>query len=87
MMEKIFVTITGCTLDFETVRQMMEPLALRDNEFATLVAWNDRDKGIHSPQCLKCEIKGEPGWEVYGRNHGGRLRISVNDDTWVLIYS
>ncbi|MFP7755820.1 AF1514 family protein [Thermodesulfobacteriota bacterium B35] len=86
-MQEITIAVTGCTLDFETVRRMAEPLALRDNEFATLVAWNDADKGIHSPQCLKCEIKGEPAWEVYGRNHGGRLRISVNDETWVLIYS
>ncbi|MGE4559854.1 MAG: AF1514 family protein [Desulfobulbus sp.] len=32
-------------------------------------------------------MKGEPGWEVYGRNHGGRLRIAFNQETIVLIYS
>ncbi len=86
-MQNIQINITGYEPDFEMVRQMAEIIALRDNEYATLVSWNDRQKGVHSPQCLKCEIKGDPGWEVYGRNHGGRLRISVNDDTWVLIYS
>ena len=86
-MEHIRITLEGMDLDFAAVRQFTEILALRENEFATLVAWNDRERNTHSPQCLKCEIKGEPGWEVYGRNHEGRLRISINDDQYVLIYS
>jgi len=86
-MQEIEVTVTGMALDLALVRKMVEPLALAGDEMASLISWNDRDRGIHSPQCLKCEIKGEPGWEVYGRNHGGRVRISVNDDSFVLIYS
>ena len=86
-MKNIQITIKGMETDFDIVRRMTEILALQGNEFATLVSWNDRDKDVHSPQCLKCEIKGEPGWEVYGRNHEGRLRISVNDDRFVFIYS
>jgi hypothetical protein len=87
IMQPVTIEISGYAIDFEQARQLAESLALRDNEFATLVSWNDREKGVHSPQCLKCEIKGDPGWEVYGRNHGGRLRISFNDDAYVLIYS
>ena len=86
-MEDVRITLEGISVDFDILRKMTEILALRDNEFATLVSWNDRDKNVHSPQCLKCEIKGAPGWEVYGRNHEGRLRISVNDDQFVLIYT
>jgi len=86
-MQPVAVDISGYTFDFEQAKRMAELLALRDNDFATLVAWNDREKGIHSPQCLQCEIKGDPGWEVYGRNHEGRLRISFNDDAFVFIYS
>lgn len=86
-MQPVIVELSGYEVDFEQARQMAELLALRDNEFATLVSWNDRAKGVHSPQCLKCEIKGDPGWEVYGRNHEGRLRISFNDDAFVFIYS
>ena len=86
-MQDVRISVKGVELDFDLVRRMAEPLALAGNEFATLVSWNDRDRDVHSPQCLKCEIKGEPGWEVYGRNHQGRLRISVNDDRFVLIYS
>jgi len=86
-MKDVRITLEGVSLDFETLRKMTEILAIRENEFATLVSWNDREKNVHSPQCLKCEIKGEPGWEVYGRNHEGRLRISINNDQFVLIYS
>lgn len=86
-MENVTISIAGIVPDFDMLRKMTEILALEDNEFATLVSWNDRGRGIHSPQCLKCEIKGDPGWEVYGRNHEGRLRISVNDDAFVFIYS
>jgi len=86
-MKNIQITIQGMEPDFDIVRKMTEILALQENEFATLVSWNDRDRDVHSPQCLKCEIKGDPGWEVYGRNHEGRLRISVNSDQFVLIYS
>lgn len=86
-MKNIELSIVGMEIDFELVRAVAEILALKGNEYATLVSWNDREKNIHSPQCLKCEIKGDPGWEVYGRNHEGRLRISINDDQYVLIYS
>lgn len=86
-MKDIQIRIEGISPDFEIIRKMTDILAFQDNAFATLVAWNDRDRDVHSPQCLKCEIKGEPGWEVYGRNHEGRLRISVNSDQFVLIYS
>ena len=86
-MQSVFITLSGYTVDFEQAKQIAELLALRDNEFATLVSWNDREKNIHSPQCLHCEIKGVPGWEVYGRNHEGRLRISINDDAFVFMYS
>ncbi len=86
-MHNVQIAVEGVNVDFETVRRMGELIALQENEYATLVAWNDRDGKRHSPQCLKCEIKGEPGWEVYGRNHAGRLRISINEDQFVLIYS
>jgi len=86
-MQSLSITVSDYNLNFEQAKQIAELLALRDNEFATLVSWNDREKNIHSPQCLHCEIKGAPGWEVYGRNHEGRLRISINDDAFVFIYS
>ena len=87
MMERVECTIHGYTVSFDQAREIGRLMAEEENEFATLVSWCDREKGVHSPCCLKCEFKGEPGWEVYGRNHEGRLRISFDDDRFVLIYS
>jgi hypothetical protein len=73
--------------DFELARQISALIAGRGHDEYTLVSWCDSLRGVHSPQCLHCEIKGEPGWLVYGRNHGGRLRIAFNNDALVFIYS
>ncbi len=86
-MRRITMTLEGEPLDLELARKISEVIASRENEETTLVSWCDSVRHTHSPQCLHCEIKGEPGWEVYGRNHGGRLRISFNEEAVVLIYS
>jgi len=87
MMKRVDIQIKGYTLDFDQARETGRIIAEKENDFVTLVSWCDREKGKHSPCCLKCELKGEPGWEVYGRNHEGRLRISFDDDRFVFIYS
>ncbi len=86
-MERVDIHISGYPVGFELARDIARLLAEEKNAMATLVSWNDAKRDIHSPQCLQCEIKGDPGWEVYGRNHEGRLRISINDDTFVFIYT
>lgn len=86
-MQHIDIQVEGVTIDFNLARQMGEQIAGRDSDEATLVSWCDSLRGVHSPQSLHCEIKGEPGWLVYGRTHGGRLRIGFNNDAFILIYS
>ncbi len=86
-MEKVRLGVEGYTLRFMEAKEIAKILAERDNEYSSLVSWCDNERQVHSPQCLKCEIKGEPGWEVFGRNHEGRLRISFNDDQFVFIHS
>ncbi|MHB1016157.1 MAG: AF1514 family protein, partial [Desulfurivibrionaceae bacterium] len=51
------------------------------------LAWYDAHREAHSPGCVQCEIKGRPGWEVYGENHGGRLKIIFNQGEYVFIQS
>ncbi len=86
-MKRLECTVQGYELDFDQAREVGKVIAEKENDFATLVSWCDREKGKHSPCCLKCEIKGDPAWEVYGRNHEGRLRISFDEDRFVFIYS
>ena len=86
-MQRVDIRSAGLTIDFSLARRIGDLIAERDNDQATLISWCDAGRGVHSPQGLLCEIKGEPGWQVYGRNHGGRLRISFNDEGIVLIYS
>lgn len=86
-MKKISCNINGYSVTFDQAKTMARMIAEPDNDFTTLVSWCDRDKGVHSPCCLKCEFQDEPGWEVYGKNHEGRLRISFDDDRFVFIYS
>ena len=86
-MQRIEIATKGYTLDFDQAKATGRLIAEKENDFATLVSWCDTENAKHSPCCLKCEFKGEPGWEVYGRNHEGRLRISFDDDRFVFIYS
>ncbi len=86
-MEEVTVTVTGVPLAFESARAIARLLAARDEPETMLVAWCDREQGKHSPSCVKCEIHGAPGWEVYGRNHGGRLRIALNNGAFVFIHT
>jgi hypothetical protein len=86
-MQRVDCEIRGYELDFDQAKDVSRLMAENENEYATLVSWCDREKGVHSPCCLKCEFDGEPGWEVYGKNHMGRLRISFDGDRFVFIYS
>lgn len=61
--------------------------ACKDDEDPMLMAWFDRDTGKFSPSCCQCDLQGGAAWETYGRNHGGRLRISINGDRFVFIYT
>lgn len=86
-MKDIFISITGMELDFDAARAISTALAEKGNEETTLVAWSDQKKNTHSPCCVRCEIGDKPGWEVYGENHEGRLKIIINDREFVFIYT
>ena len=85
-MERIDIAIKGCDLDYDVASNISRIIAEKDDEEPMLICWNDRARDMHSPSGVLCEFDGTPGWEVYGENHGGRLRISINDDDYVFIY-
>jgi len=86
-MQDIDLLVNGYAVDFDTARKIALAVAGQDEEEPVLIAWNDKGRDKHSPGCVQCEIKGAPAWEIYGRNHGGRLRISINNDDYVFICS
>ncbi len=86
-MESIAITVDGAGLDWNLARSLAYAIANRHDEDPMLMAWFDKITGKFSPSCCKCDIADGPAWEIYGKNHGGRFRISVNDDTYVFIYS
>lgn len=86
-MQNVALHIDGFDLTWDLARDLAYRLAVQDDEDPMLVSWFDKSTGKFSPSCCKCQIKDGAAWEVYGKNHGGRYRISVNDDTYVFIYS
>ena len=86
-MKDILISITGENLDFETARSIAFSLAGKGNNDTSLVAWHDSITQKHSPSCVRCEIGDRPGWEVYGENHAGRIRIIFNDRQYVFIHT
>ncbi len=86
-MNEIIVNIDNIELDFDIAQGIARLLAEKDNEFALLISWSDSKSGKHSPAAVHCEINGRPGWELYGENHEGRVKIILNDREYVFIYS
>lgn len=86
-MQDVALSIVGFDLNWDLARDLAYRLAAQDNEDPMLVSWFDASTGKFSPSCCKCQIQDGAAWEVYGKNHGGRYRISVNDDTYVFIYT
>ena len=86
-MKDILIAITGVELDFEMARKMASIIAQGKNRETDCIAWADARQKSHSPSYVQCEINGRPGWEVYGENHGGWLKIIFNQGEYVFIYS
>jgi hypothetical protein len=86
-MKEVFVSVKGLDVDYEGAHQMTMGLAKRGNADAALLAWFDKKKDRHSPSIVECNAAGLPGWEEYGRYHGGRLKFAVNDGEYVLVYT
>ncbi len=86
-MKKIRVNIDNMELDYDSAQKISRILAEKDNEPVMLISWFDKKRKKHSPAAVHCEINGREGWEVYGENHQGRIKITINDRDYVFIYS
>jgi hypothetical protein len=87
IMKTVSVKIDNMDLVYDTALEIARILAEKDNDLAMLISWYDKKEGKHSPAAVHCEINGAPGWEVYGENHEGRIKIIINEREYVFIYS
>ena len=86
-MKEIRITLEGDTLSQKEAQDKAESIARQDNPDTMVISRFNRPANACSPCCLKEPIGDKPGWEVYGENHGGRLKITVNDGEFVFILS
>lgn len=86
-MKNIQITLGSDNADFESARKEARIIAEKDNSEAEILSWHNRDANTQSPCCLKCDFDGTPAWEIFGKNHGGRLKIVVNKGQYVFITS
>jgi len=86
-MKKISVTISGCTISDQQAQEIGQLLAGGSNPDTYVVSRYNRLTNASSPCCLKGKIGEKPGWEVYGENHGGQIKIDVNDGDYIFIFS
>ncbi len=86
-MQDAKVTIRGLDLDFEYAKGIAKSIAAKKNPEADLMAWYDKKQERHSPSIVECNKVGLPGWEEYGRHHGGNLKVEINKGEYVFIYT
>lgn len=86
-MKEISVRISGYPVSREEAQEIGRLIAAKDNPETTVLARYNRETNSSSPCCLKGKFGDRPGWEVYGENHGGRLKINVNDGDYIFIFS
>lgn len=90
--KKISLQILGSFVsDLDTLIDVTRIIAKQRNPHTSLLSWYDRKSDRCSPSdtCSNsCSaIEDEPGWEKYARNHGGAIKIDVNNGDFVFIYS
>ena len=84
-MKNIEITISGEPIDQKQAQMMAQIVAEGENPESFVISRFSKPDNACSPCCLKSDLGGKPGWEVYGENHGGRIKISVNNGDYVFI--
>ena len=84
--EVINIKIDG-TVSQEMAQKRALEIAKQKNPDTMVISRFNRPANACSPCCLKDQIGNKPGWEIYGENHGGRLKINVNNGDYIFILS
>lgn len=79
------LTITGEELDFATAKRAARALIADEVHDPVLIAWYDGKKNELHPKVPECQDK--PCWLAYAEEHGGQLRIDVNEGEYSFIFA
>ncbi|MEN8133904.1 MAG: AF1514 family protein [Thermodesulfobacteriota bacterium] len=86
-MKEIDIQISGCNVSQGQAQEIGQLLAEQDNPDSMVISRFNRAANACSPCCLKGALGEKPAWEVYGENHGGQLKITVNKGDYIFIFS
>lgn len=86
-MQEIKISVVGKEISQAEAQGLGQVIAQTDNPETMAISRYNRLANSCSPCCLGGHLGNKPGWEVYGENHGGRLRISINDGDYIFIFS
>jgi hypothetical protein len=68
-------------LNFSSAKTLAENYASSCLSEPMLIAWFDGKKGEEHPHVPECQHK--PGWLAYAEGHGGRIRVDVNEYSFI----
>jgi len=86
-METISILTEKPLPDFDTARKITGALAKSLNPETSLLAWFDKKQNKRSPSEVLCDAEGVPGWEEYGRHHGGQKKVIIGNGDYIFIYT
>jgi hypothetical protein len=84
-MKRVHIQINGIDVDFETSQEIAELIARKSNPESIVLAWHDKRQKKHSPAAVQCDTEEFSGWEEYGRHHGGKWEIDINNKEYTFV--
>ncbi len=86
-MQEVKINISGYCISRDKAQDIARVVALEENLDPIVIARYNRQTNACSPCSLGYNIGDKPGWQVYGENHGGRIKIDINNGEFVFIFS
>ena len=86
-MKEIKINISGEPVRQAQAQKIGQVIAESENPDTIVISRYNKITNACSPCSLKGNLGDRPGWEVYGENHGGRLKITINAGEYVFIFT
>lgn len=84
-LQTINISIYGVETDFNQAKEQANLSAANRLQEPQLIAWYDDINQKAYPEIPECQQK--TGWITYATEHGGKLRVNVNNKTFCFVYA